>query len=208
MWRERYPDRTPHSRQVFSRLTKRISNKGIIQPDHNKDKQIQRPIRDVRMPEILASAQLHPHDSLRCTEKDSGISRNSIARIYKENNLHPYRVSLHQALTMDDCRQRLEFCNWIRQQPPNFHQKILFSDECTLKSDDSLNTWNSRYWAQENPHWLQEMDYLHVWKVNIWCGIIEKHVVGPFIFEENLNGIRYANFIKNDLPPLLENIQK
>ena len=62
--------------------------------------------------------------------------------------------------------------------------------------------------AQENPHWLQEMDHQHVWKVNIWCGIIEKRVVGPFIFEENRNGIRYANFIKNDLPPLLENIQK
>jgi len=37
LWGERYPDRAPHSYNVFSRLAKGIINKGIIQPDHNKD---------------------------------------------------------------------------------------------------------------------------------------------------------------------------
>jgi len=206
LWRERYPDRAPHSYKVFSRLANRITNKGIIQPDHNKGRRIRRQVRDKRMPEILASAQLHPCHSLRRTERDSGISRSTIWRIFHENKLHPYRMSLHQALTIDDFRYRFEFCNWIRQQPRNFHQKILFSDECTFSSDGSVNTWNCRYWAQENPHWFREIDHQHVWKVNVWCGIIGKHVVGPHIFEENVNGIRYANFIENDLPPLLENI--
>jgi len=29
LWRERYPDWTPHSRNVFSRLVKRIKIKGV-----------------------------------------------------------------------------------------------------------------------------------------------------------------------------------
>lgn len=42
LWQERYPDRTPHSHKVFSRLSKRITNKDIIQPDQNKGRQIRR----------------------------------------------------------------------------------------------------------------------------------------------------------------------
>lgn len=140
LWRERYPDRTPHSFNVFSRLGKRIINKGIIQPDNNKGKQIRRPARDERTPEVLASARLYPHDSLRRRERDSGISRSTIWRIFRDNKLHPYRMSLHQTLTIADYGQRLEFCNWIRQQPQNFSQKILFSDESTFISNGSVNT--------------------------------------------------------------------
>lgn len=206
LWRERYPDRSPHSFNVFSRLVKRITNKGIIQPDHNKGRRIRRPVKDERTPEILASVQLHPHESLRRRERDSGICRETIRQILHENKLHPYRMTLHQTLTNADFRYRLNLCNWIHQQPQHFHQKILFSDESTFKSDGSVNTWNCRYWAQENPHWLREIDHQHVWKINVWCGIIERHIVGPFFFEEDLNGVRYANFIENDLPPLLENI--
>lgn len=206
LWRERYPERASHSYKVFSRLINRIANKGIIQPCHNKGRQIRRPVRNERSAEILASAQLNPCDSLRRRERDSGIGRSTIHRILHDQKLHPYRMTLHQTLTNHDFRLRLEFCDWIRQQPRNFHQAILFSDECTFKSDVSVNTWNHRYWAQENPHWLREIDHQHVWKVNVWCGIIGRHIVGPFFFEENLNGVRYANFIRNDLPRLLENI--
>lgn len=55
LWRERYPDRAFHSFNIFSRLAKRITNKGIIQPDHNKGRRIRRPVKDERTPEILAS---------------------------------------------------------------------------------------------------------------------------------------------------------
>lgn len=206
LWQERYPDRTPHSHNVFSRLSKRITNKGIIQPDHNKGRQIRREVRDERTAEIIAFSQLHHHYSLSRVQQESGVSRSTIWRIYHDNKFHPYRMMLHQALSIGDFRDRLEFCNWIRQQPRNFHEKILFSDESTFVSDGAVNTWNRRYWAQENPLWLREIDHQHIWKVNVWCGIVGKHIIGPFFFEGNLNGIRYANFLENDLPPLLEDI--
>lgn len=206
MWRNEYPDRTPHSHNVFSRLQRRIIQKGIVQPDYNKGMQIHRPLRAVRAPDIIASALVNPTDSLRRRERDSGISRSIISRILRENSFHPYRMSLHQAMTLDDHRQRLIFCNWITQQLPTFHRSILFSDECTFKSDGEVNTHNLRYWAQENPHWYREIDHQRIWKVNVWCGIVDTHIVGPFFFEENLNRFLYVDLLENELPRLLEDI--
>lgn len=206
MWRNEYPDHTPHSRKVFSRLQRRIIVKGIVQPDHNKGRQIHRSVRSVRAPDVIASAFVTPNDSLKRRARDSGISRSTISRIFRENSFHPYRMSLHQAMTLNDHRQRLIFCNWITQQLPNFHRSILFSDECTFKSDGEINTHNFRYWAQENPHWYREMDHQRIWKVNVWCGIVDTHIVGPFFFQENLNRFLYADLLKNELPRLLEDI--
>jgi len=80
---------------------------------------------------------------------------------------------VHQALNYNDFRQKLAFCNWIRQQSHDFHLKILFSDECTFKSDGSVNTWNSRYWAQINPHWLREINHQTVRKSMFGVALLE-----------------------------------
>lgn len=83
--------------------------------------------------------------------------------------------------------------------------KILFFDESTFKSDDFVNIWNCRSkWTQENPHWFREIVHQHVWKVNVCCEIIGKYVIRPFFFQENLNDIRYANFIQNEIRPCLK----
>lgn len=206
LWRERYPDWTPHSRNVSSRLANWIRTEGVVQPQHNRGKQIRHPITDERAAKILASAELNPDDSLRCRERDSGVSHDIICRILRENKFHPYNMSLHQALNYGDFRQRLAFCNWIRQQPPDFHLKILFSDGCTSKSDGSVNIWNCRYWSWVNPHWLREMDRQHVWKINVSYGIIGSRIVGFIFFQESLNSNRYLALIETDLPVLLENL--
>jgi hypothetical protein len=52
LWRKCFPDRIPHSRNVFSRLANRIRTEGVAQ--HNKGRQICRPIRDKIAAEILA----------------------------------------------------------------------------------------------------------------------------------------------------------
>jgi len=78
---ERYPDRTPHSRNGFSRLAKRIKIKGVVQPRHNKATQIRRPIRDERTAEILASTEINPYDSLRRRERDFDVNDDIVWRI-------------------------------------------------------------------------------------------------------------------------------
>lgn len=206
LWRIRFPDRFPHSRKVFSRLSNRVRNDGIVQPHHNKGRKIRRRIRDERSADVLASSIISPHDSLRRREIDSGVSYSTIHNILKENKFHPYRIQLHQDLNNYDIAQRLAFCNWCHDQPAGFHQRILWTDECTFKSDATVNTWNFRYWAPQNPHWLRTIDRQHIWKVNVWCGIFDDKIIGPIIFDGNLNSQRYVQLLETDLPNLLEDI--
>lgn len=134
LWRERYPERFPHSRKVFTRLSQRIRTEGIVQPHHNKGKIIRRRVRDERSADIIASTMLTPQDSLRRRERDSGVGASTIRRILEDTKFHPYRMQLHQHLAGDDFQQRLNFCDWYLGQPDNFHREIFRSDECTLKT--------------------------------------------------------------------------
>jgi hypothetical protein len=43
-------------------------------------------------------------------------------------------------------------------------------------------------------------------KVNVWAGIIDDRIIGPFFFEENLTGERYLTFLRNQLIPVLANM--
>jgi len=44
-------------------------------------------------------------------------------------------------------------------------------------------------------------------KCNAWCGILNGRIIGPYVFEETLNGSIYHNFLENHLPVLLENVK-
>lgn len=46
----------------------------------------------------------------------------------------------------------------------------------------------------QNPHWINETNKQVRWGVNVWCGIIDEHLIGPYFFEENLNGNKYLGF--------------
>lgn len=43
-------------------------------------------------------------------------------------------------------------------------------------------------------------------KVNLWTGILNGKVIGPFELQGNLDGDSYLNFLQNDLQELLEDI--
>ena len=42
--------------------------------------------------------------------------------------------------------------------------------------------------------------------VNVWAGIIGNHLIGPFFFENTLNGAMYLQFLQENLNGLLENV--
>jgi hypothetical protein len=123
--------------------------------------------------------------------------------------LYPYRVEEHQQLYFQDLDRRRIFCTWAIAritEDPNFFQKVLFTDEATFSNTGGINKHNYRYWAAENPHWLREIPHQYQWKLNVWCGIVGEHIIGPHFFEATLTGAIYADFLRNILPTLLENI--
>jgi hypothetical protein len=39
------------------------------------------------------------------------------------------------------------------------------------------------YWAVENPHWMRQQDHQNRWSLNVWGGVVNNRIVGPFFFK-------------------------
>lgn len=98
------------------------------------------------------------------------------------------------------------FCNWLLAQNCDFLLQILWTDEATFKSNGEVNIHNTHYWSTENPHWLREMNNQHMWILNTWCAIIGDQIIGPYFFDQTLNGNLYSQSLNNALSELLEDV--
>lgn len=156
---------------------------------------------------IAISLEENPHMSTAELANMHEISRRSVGRILKREKYHPYKIHLVQQLSEDDFDRRLEFCETmmdICNRDNNFTRNVVFSDEATFCLNGTVNRHNCRYWSQTNPHWVQDNHTQHPQKLNVWAGIYNNRIVGPFFLEEILNGDRYLDLLNTQVVPTLE----
>ncbi|KAJ8944162.1 hypothetical protein NQ318_013402 [Aromia moschata] len=114
--------------------------------------------------DVILSALENPHCTVRQVSRDLNIGKSSVSNIFKKVKYHPYRVRLIHELAEDDFDRRTEFCEYMmdhNNQNNGFIANILFSDEATFFLNGHVNRQNTRYWSQENPHWMQEYHTQH-----------------------------------------------
>ena len=205
LYRERYPNRERYpDHRVFvnvhrllseGRFPNQVTSEGRPNTS-NEDKVLQEVIYD-------------PSTSVRLIEARTGVSKSTAHRILKRNEFHPYHVQRVQSLLPRDYPARLAFCQTMLQkyrEDPQFLNKILWSDESTLKKDGYMNLHNLHEWHLENPHLMREDRSQYRFKINMWTGILNGKIIGPFELPENLTGEVYLDFIENHLPNLLEDV--
>jgi hypothetical protein len=131
-----------------------------------------------------------------------------VRRILRRERIRPYKYVEHQELVANDYARRLEFAVWAadKLRDRDFFSRVLFCDEATFSNVVSMNKQNSRYWAIENPRWMCQVPHQHQWRLNVWCGILGNHVIGPYFFDAILTGPIYSEFLRNVLPTLLEDV--
>jgi hypothetical protein len=111
-----------------------------------------------------------------------------------------------QALEPNNRPQRQQFAieklDHIDQNP-NYVSNMMFSDEATFHTCGKVNHHNIRIWGSENPHSVRE----HVRdskKVNVWCGMMEDRIIGPFFFiEPTVIGNIYLDVLEQFAVPQL-----
>ncbi|GFW06288.1 uncharacterized protein TNCV_37621 [Trichonephila clavipes] len=84
---------------------------------------------------------------------------------YSKDNL----VALH--FKYDQARRR--FVEWAQNEiavVPDFHKRILFSDEAHFWLNDYVNKQNCRIWSEANPRVYVETP-LHPEKLTVWCAL-------------------------------------
>ena len=139
--------------------------------------------------------------SLREIERETNVAKTSARKILRRHKFKSYRCRKVHHLRNTDFQRRRIFCRWILRKEradPNSCKKILWSDESRFTNNGWFNRNIHYRWTQENLHVHRETAFQERFGNNVWLGILDSKLVGPFFFEENLNGERYLNFLNND----------
>ena len=86
---------------------------------------------------------------------------------------------------------------------PYFHGA--FSSQMNVHTRDCvLNSRNSHVWADENSHAPHVHGFQQRFSVNVWAGILDGHVIGPYQLPSRLTGPIYLIFLQQVLGVLLD----
>ncbi|GFT15738.1 uncharacterized protein TNCV_4943021 [Trichonephila clavipes] len=80
-----------------------------------------------------------------------------------------FGLTIHQ----NDHQARRRFVEWVQNEiavVPDFHKRILFSDEAHFWLNGYVNKQNCRIWNEANPQVYVETP-LHPEKLTVWCAL-------------------------------------
>ncbi|GFU68081.1 hypothetical protein TNCV_1707951 [Trichonephila clavipes] len=80
-----------------------------------------------------------------------------------------FGLAIHQ----NDHQARRRFVEWAQNEiavVPDFHKRILFSDEALFWLNGYVNKQNCRIWSEANPQVYVETP-LHAEKLTVWCAL-------------------------------------
>ena len=155
--------------------------------------------------DILQMVQRSPHLYTRRMAYRIVLSRMQVWRTLHKEDLYPYHDQRVQHLETGDHAQRMDLCPWMKAHP-ELLSVILFSDEASFTLDGVNNLRNVHTLSHANPHETCVTNFQRRFSVNVWCGVLGKKLIGPFVFDNNLTGNTYEAFLRNELPGLLEDI--
>ncbi|GFW85982.1 hypothetical protein TNCV_1967901 [Trichonephila clavipes] len=99
----------------------------------------------------------------------------------RDNHLNGDRFNICQviysqfglAIHQNDHQARRRFVEWAQNEiavVPDFHKRILFSDEAHFWLNGYVNKQNCRIWSEANPQVYVETP-LHPEKLTVWCAL-------------------------------------
>ncbi|GFS93334.1 uncharacterized protein TNCV_2697891 [Trichonephila clavipes] len=123
--------------------------------------------------------------------------------------IYGFGLAIHQ----NDHQARRRFAEWAQNEiavVPDFHKRILFSDEAHFWLNGYVNKQNCRIWSEANPQVYVETP-LHPEKLTVWCALWAGGIIGPYFFKNDeghnvaVNGDRYRAMITKFFIPELNN---
>ena len=203
-YRRLYPDRRTPSRRVYTRIHQTFRDTGCLPSVAVRSEKEVIGTIDTRQ-NILHVVQRSPRLSTR--RMDSGIraSGMQVWRTLRVEDFYLYHDQTVQHPEPGDDAQLMDFCQWI-QAHPELLGVILSTDEASFTREGVNNSRNVHTWSQYNPHETRVTNFQRRFSVNVWCGVVDNRLIGPFVFENNLTGNTCEAFLRNELQGLWEDI--
>lgn len=171
------------SKSTVERTVRRFMNHGTVK-DLERTGRPKSVTTGEKQIEVAQAFVENPHLSLRRAANQHDVSHETIRGILKSIHFHPYKIHLVQELNEDDPDRRIEFSESMMNrmdENPLFLYNIVFSDEATFTLKGEVNRHNCRYWSDTNPAWMLESHTQYPQKVNVWAGILNDTIIGPFL---------------------------
>jgi len=201
-FQRRYRNRNAPSLRTIKRNYFKYRGYGT---SHNRNKGNSGRPRSARTPHNIAlvqnEIQRNPHVSSRRNQVP--VTQSTFNRITRQLHLHPYRIHMQQALEPGDPQRRLAFCQWLQGRPNRFLATTIISDEAAFHINGRVNTWNMHQYALMNPNYTYDVPNRRD-KVMVWVALIgDNTIIGPYFFNQNVNGASYLQMIDQFVVPKL-----
>ncbi|GFT60910.1 hypothetical protein TNCV_3616291 [Trichonephila clavipes] len=110
-------------------------------------------------------------DELRCHVRGTSVKDKTIKTDHTSCQViySQFGLAIHQ----NDHQARRRFVEWAQNEiavVPDFHKRILFSDEAHFWLNGYVNKQNCRIWSKANPQVYVETP-LHPEKLTVWCAL-------------------------------------
>lgn len=209
LYRERFPERRHPHYSTFIDTHRRIRETGTVEANKRSCGVTRRVRGEENVQEVLDRFADNPSTSTRAICHELNLSQSSVWRIAHEEKLYPFHLQKVMAITAEDYAPRMTFCDWFLhryQRALDFPRYVLFTDEAFFSRNGYFNSKNSHVWDTENPHAISTRGHQHKFGVNIWAGIVENKIIGPYLLPARLTGHIYEVFLRTVLPELLEEV--
>lgn len=199
-----FPHRPKPSPIGISKMYKKLHSTGSVfnRPKSGRPRSATNEANEIM---VLASVYNKRQQSLREVALETGNSITSVWTILHRHKFHPYGVKLTQELSEADFEKRHDFCEIMERKirDPDFLKRVCFSDESTFHLTGYVNRHNCRYWCEDNPHEYREAHSQRPKKRNVWAGILDNEVIGPFFIDGNLDGPKYILLLHHQIVPAM-----
>lgn len=198
----------PISKSSVERTVRRFEETGCVK-DRDRSGRPKTARNGDKSLDVLLSFVEDPHLSTRKAAQVHEVNTASIRSILKTFKFHPYKIRLVHDLNEDDPDRRLQFCEDMMARidaDPDLPLNIVFSDEATFQLSGECNRHNCRYWSDSNPFWVRESRTQYPEKLNVWAGILNNRLIGPFFIDGNLTAAKYEAMLRNEIVPTIKEI--
>ncbi|GFT84099.1 transposable element Tc1 transposase [Trichonephila clavipes] len=169
-------------------------------------------------PGVMVWGAISCHGRSNLLRNEGNLNNNRYVRVVLQLEVIPFfcqviysqfRLAIHQ----NDHQARRRFVEWAQHEivvVPDFHKRILFSNEAHFWLNGYVNKQNCRIWSEANPQVYVETP-LHPEKLTVWCALWAGGIIGPYFFKNDeghnvtVNGDRYRAMITNFFIPELNN---
>ena len=157
---------------------------------------------------IKAMLEENPSTSIRQITKELELSVGTVWKIMrKELKLYPYKPKNVVPLTKAHKQGRLEFRHWLLEQPDEFPNQVIWSDEKLWEEKVRPNKQNERYWGLCDPEVEDENRVQGGKKIMSWGGLINgKVILHWFDFGDNINQQLNLNMLRTVLWPKVQSV--